>query len=97
MQAFVNGWNSLRLLRIFLYLICFLSISCSAFAEELDLQLLIDAALRNNREMLAAQSRVGAYTYRIPQAGSLPDPMFTFGYQNDTLSSYTYGQSPDSK
>ena len=97
MQACIIGRNSPRLLKIFLYLICLLSISSSAFAEELDLQLLIDAALRNNREMLAAQSRVGAYTYRIPQAGSLPDPMFTFGYQNDTLSSYTYGQSPDSK
>jgi len=67
------------------------------FAEEMDLKWLIDEALRNNREMLAAQSRVGAYTQRVPQAGSLPDPMFTFGYQNDTLSSYTYGQSPDSK
>ncbi|MBP1720965.1 MAG: putative chemiosmotic efflux system protein [Deltaproteobacteria bacterium] len=66
-------------------------------AEELDLKWLIDEALRNNREMLAAQSRVGAYTYKVPQAGSLTDPMFSFGYQNDDLNSYTYGQSPDSK
>ena len=78
-------------------LVSVLLFAVPAFAEELELKWLIDEALRNNREMMAAQSRVGAYAHKVPQAGSLPDPMFMFGYQNDTLSSYTYGQSPDSK
>lgn len=60
--------------------------------EALNLQSLIDEALKNNREVRAAASRWNASTYRIPQAESLPDPMVTFGYQNEGWNRYTYGQ-----
>lgn len=66
-----------------------------AQAEELKLQDLIDEALKNNPEILASQYRVSASQYRIPQAKSLPDPMFMFGYQNDGFRRITYGKSDD--
>jgi len=85
------------LLGILSFLAILLLAAAPVRAEDLDLRWLIEEALRNNREMLAAQSRVGAYTHRIPQAGSLPDPMFMFGYQNETLDRYTYGEAIGSK
>ncbi len=72
----------------------------SAFSSDLKLQDLIDEALRNNPEIRSAQSKVAASRFRIPQAGSLPDPMFMFGYQNEgTKNLYTFGKemSPDSQ
>ena len=46
---------------------------------------LIDEALKNNPEIQASQARLEAARLRIPQSGSLPDPMFMFGYQNETF------------
>ena len=69
----------------------------AAQADELTLRDLVEEALRNNRDIRAAERRVEAYRQKIPQAGSLPDPMLGVGYQNDTLNGYTYGESPDSK
>lgn len=66
-------------------------------ADELALRDLVEEALKNNRNIRAAERRVEAYRQKIPQAGSLPDPMVGVGYQNDTLNSYTYGESPDAK
>jgi len=66
-------------------------------ADVLSLNWLVTEALKNNRGLLAAQSRLSAYEKRIPQAGSLPDPMFSVGYQNDCSSEYTYGDSFDAK
>lgn len=64
-----------------------------ASAEEvLNLPALIDEAMKNNREILAAESRWKAATFRIPQAKSLPDPMVMFGYQNEGWDGYTYGK-----
>ena len=97
MEHRTSSGNKTTFLKTLFFLVIGLLVASPVLAEELDLQWLIDEALRNNREMLAAQSRVGAYTHKVPQAGSLPDPMFMFGYQNDNLNSYTYGQSPDSK
>lgn len=68
-----------------------------AFAEELNLQQLTAEALKNNPEILAAESRANASRFRIPQAQSLPDPMFMFGYQNEGLDRYNYGKSPDAQ
>ena len=68
-----------------------------AFAEELNLQQLTAEALKNNPEILAAESRANASRFRIPQAQSLPDPMFMFGYQNEGLERYNYGKSPDAQ
>lgn len=64
----------------------------AAHAGELDLQGLIDEALKNSPEILASRSRVDASKYRIPQAKSLPDPMIMVGYQNEGFRKYTYGK-----
>ncbi len=66
--------------------------SSSVFAEELKLQDLIDEALGNNHEVHIAGYRLEAAGYRIPQAKSLPDPMFMFGYQNEGFQQYTLGK-----
>ncbi len=58
---------------------------------------LIDEALKNNPEIQASQARIEAARLRIPQSGSLPDPMFMFGYQNETFDRYTYGEMQGSQ
>lgn len=66
-------------------------------AEDLNLQQLIDEALRNSPDLQASRSRTSASEYRIPQVKTLPDPMFSFGYQNEGFKKYTYGQSEDAQ
>jgi outer membrane protein TolC len=66
-------------------------------AETLAMEPLIAEALTNNRELRAAESRTTAAGYRITQAWGFPDPMVSIGYQNDGLSNYTYGDSPDAQ
>ncbi|MBI5188707.1 MAG: TolC family protein [Nitrospirae bacterium] len=66
--------------------------TASAFTEELNLQTLIDEALRNNHDVLMAESRWKSVTLRIPQMRSLPDPMLMIGYQNEGWRRYTYGE-----
>lgn len=69
-----------------------------AFAQELNLQSLIDEALKNNHEILVAEAKINASKFRIPQAKSLPDPMFMFGYQNEGFRRfYNFSESPDSQ
>ena len=64
-----------------------------ATAEEpLRLQDLIEECLKNSPELRAFESRVDAAKYRIPQAKSLPDPMFMFGYQNEGYRRITIGE-----
>jgi outer membrane protein, heavy metal efflux system len=67
-------------------------LSSTVFAQELKLNDLIEEALKNNPEILAAQARAEAAKYKIPQAKSLPDPMVMFGYQNEGWDRYTYGE-----
>jgi outer membrane protein TolC len=89
-----------RRIRLTQSLFIFLVVSLAApavHASDVTLGDLVEEALKGNREIRAAEHRVEGYQNRIPQAGSFPDPMVGFGYQNDTLNSYTYGQSPDSK
>lgn len=71
----------------------------TACAEEPPLLLhdLIQKALTKSPEILAAQLRYDASRFRIPQAGSLPDPMIMFGYQNEGWDRYTYGEMPMSE
>jgi outer membrane protein, heavy metal efflux system len=71
--------------------------SAVAGAEDAQLKGLIEEALKNNPEVLAAQSRADAAKYRIPQAKSLPDPMVMFGYQNEGWNDYTLGTMPDAQ
>jgi outer membrane protein TolC len=66
-------------------------------AETPALEPLIAEALTNNRELRAAESRITAAGYRITQAWGLPDPMVSIGYQNEGLTKYTYGDSPDAQ
>ncbi len=59
--------------------------------QPLRLQELIDECLKNSPELQAFEARVEAAKYRIPQAKSLPDPMFMFGYQNEGFQKFTLG------
>jgi outer membrane protein TolC len=65
------------------------------YANDLILRELIEEALKNSPELLVSESRVSASNYRIPQAKSLPDPMFMFGYQNEGFNKITLGDEPD--
>jgi outer membrane protein, heavy metal efflux system len=65
----------------------------AASAEEsLDLQTLIKEALANNHDILAAETKWQAASYRIGQATTLPDPMVMVGYQNEGWDRYTFGK-----
>ena len=66
-------------------------------AETQALEPLIREALTNNRDLRVAESRIAAADFRITQAWGLPDPMVSIGYQNDGLTRYTYGDSPDAQ
>ena len=67
------------------------------YGEELKLQDLIDEALKKNPEVLMSTFLASASEHRVLQAGSLPDPMFMFGYQNEGWKKYTYGKSQDAQ
>jgi outer membrane protein TolC len=54
--------------------------AAAAFARAQSLDALVAEALRNNREIQAAQKRVEAARQRPSIAGSLPDPMLSAGY-----------------
>ena len=58
---------------------------------------LVDEALKNSPEIQASQARIEAARLRIPQSGSLPDPTFMFGYQNEGFDRYSYGQEQGSQ
>jgi outer membrane protein, heavy metal efflux system len=72
-------------------------LAAPAAASDLNLQELIDEALHNSPEILAAKARSAAAGHRVPQASSLPDPMLMTGYQNEGLTGYTYGDSSDAQ
>ena len=63
----------------------------------LNLQELIDEGLKNSPELLVSESKVSASGFRIPQARSLPDPMFMFGYQNEGFQRITIGEEPQAQ
>lgn len=77
----------------FLLLLLLAMISGPASADEIRLQDLIDEAMSKSPEVLASGYRAEASKFRIPQAKSLPDPMFMFGYQNEGWKQYTFGES----
>ena len=67
--------------------------TANAYAvEELKLQPLVDEALKNSPEIQASEARAAAAKFRVPQAKSLPDPMFMFGYQNEGFQRFTLGE-----
>lgn len=63
----------------------------------LSLEELIAESLEKNPGLLAFESRIAAAEARVPQAKSLPDPMFMLGYQNEGWERYTYGEMPDAQ
>ncbi len=68
-----------------------------ATAQDLKLSDLVDEALKNNPDIRASQAKIEAAKYRIPQSKSLPDPQFSFGYQNEGFNRYTYGEEQGSQ
>jgi outer membrane protein, heavy metal efflux system len=64
-----------------------------AAAQDLALKDLIDEALKNNPDIRVAEARAASADQRITQEGSLADPMFSAGYQNEGFKKYTYGDS----
>ena len=85
-------WTSNSLLKLCMALCGLLLLAGSVFAQDLKLDDLIDEALKNNPEIQAYGARIDGARQRIPQAKSLPDPMFMFGYQNEGFDRYTYGE-----
>lgn len=65
---------------LFLFLI-FIPLSSSAQSEQpnLNLDQLIEEALQNNPEILAANKKWEVFKEKVPQASALEDPMFGFG------------------
>ena len=64
--------------------------------DPLDLDELIAEGAAKSQEILAAQARAEGAGFRIPQAKSLPDPMFMFGYQNEGFDRINVGEQPNS-
>ncbi|MDA8174766.1 MAG: TolC family protein [Nitrospiraceae bacterium] len=60
-------------------------------APAVRLQALVDEALANNPGVASSGLLVSARRHRIPQAKSLPDPMVSFGYQNEGWDRYSWG------
>jgi cobalt-zinc-cadmium efflux system outer membrane protein len=67
-------------------------VSCSA--RELVLDSLIAEALRANPDLQAAMLRYEAFEAKVPQAGSLPDPVFKATASNLPVDSWSLDQSP---
>ena len=69
---------------IFFSLIILTPFSSSAQSEKpgLNVDQLVDEALQNNPEILAAKKKWEVYKEKIPQASALEDPMFGFGIIN---------------
>jgi outer membrane protein, heavy metal efflux system len=91
MWTLANVWQALISALVILFL------GTPAMAQDLKLSDLIDEALKNNPDVRASQAKIEAAKYRIPQSKSLPDPLFTFGYQNEGFNRYTYGEEPNSQ
>lgn len=85
------------LLAISFVIFLFRLVANSAHADELRLPELIEEALKNSPGALKAEARWKTSTFKIPQAKSLPDPMFMFGYQNEGFRQFTYGKSDDAE
>jgi outer membrane protein, heavy metal efflux system len=88
---------SSSLLKIWLLLLGFFLLAASYSNDDPLLTSLIDEALKNSPDIQASYSRIEAARQRIPQAGSLPDPQFSFGYQNEGFDRYTYGEMSGSQ
>lgn len=82
---------------MFVFLLFTTPASSSFAAQDPTLESLVTEALKNNPEILAAEAKIASADFRIRQTRALPDPMVMVGYQNEGLSRYTYGESPDAQ
>ncbi|MBL0210715.1 MAG: TolC family protein [Holophagaceae bacterium] len=64
----------------------------SSLAEDPVLQALLREAVEKSPQLAAATRAAEAEEERIPQAGSLPDPMLSLGYQNDGFKRFEIGR-----
>lgn len=66
---------------VFLSLLLLVSMPASARSENtvLNVDQLVEEAIQNNPEILAAKKKWEVYKEKVPQARALPDPMFGFG------------------
>lgn len=86
------------IMRVMMVALVFMSLLTQVWAEELlALKPLIAEALKNNREVLAAEARIAAAGHRVQQTKAMPDPLLSFGYQNEGLTQYRYGDSLDAQ
>jgi outer membrane protein TolC len=69
----------------------------AVWAGELQLQDLIDEALKASPEIQAARAKAAASGFRVPQTMSLPDPMVMAGYQNAGTNRFTFNEMSDSQ
>jgi cobalt-zinc-cadmium efflux system outer membrane protein len=65
-----------------------------AAAQELVLDSLIQEALRVNPDLQGARLRYEAFDAKVPQAGSLPDPMFKVALSNVPTDSWAMDRTP---
>jgi cobalt-zinc-cadmium efflux system outer membrane protein len=65
-----------------------------AKAQQLFLDSLIAEALRANPNLKSAQFRYETYLAKVPQDGSLPNPMFQTTFSNISTKSWTLGKAP---
>lgn len=63
-------------------------------ADELDLDALIQEALKNNPNLSVLRARLAAFEAKIPQAGALEDPSFRFEVSNVPLSDFNLSSTP---
>ncbi len=54
---------------------------------------LIRDALAASPQLKASRAAIDAERAKVPQAGALPDPIVSLGYQNDGFRKFTYGES----
>jgi outer membrane protein, heavy metal efflux system len=90
-------WMSVKVIHKLVFAIAVFLLGTSVFAQELRLSDLTQEALHNSPEIQASLSKIEAARYRVPQATSLPDPMFSFGYQNEGFNRYSYGEEQGSQ
>ena len=90
-------WMSAKTIHTIIFVMAVFLLGTSAVAQELRLSDLTQEALKNSPESQASLSKIEAARYRVSQAGSLPDPMFSVGYQNEGFDRYTYGEEQGSQ
>src|SRR5262245_7284579 len=72
------------------------SVLHAASTEPLDLAALLERARQHNPLIAAARGRQAAAEAVPSQAQALPDPMASVSYTNESLDSFTLGESDDS-